>query len=364
MKRNLSWLALAVGFTGVALAQNSPTDKPAPTGGSDTDPIFVRPGSDITVKLAGDDDDSERGGAAQSQELFRNVGRDGVFSSAIIVDDDGHHKVKFSHYPLHDFNAVWPHVAKALERVGVDKEKIKEARSLAETYISPDKRYKIGVECHKLDAALRSQLRLEHGLVVERVFGDSPAKKAGVKKHDILLKAGGQPLERVDDLVDSVQAAGVEDREVKLTLLREGKEEVFSVETEQKQVPGRFSTSIEPHELVDKLFGARSGLAGERRWWQDTLRTHKDILRTHKDILRTHSDLVDEGRLEEIVRTYGDLVDEGRLEETVESLRNTVGKLVDEERFEETVESLKNTVEELRALREQIKELTKKEDEE
>lgn len=83
--------------------------------------------------------------------------------------------------------------------------------------------YWLGLECRPAEGALRSQLKLPkgQGLVVEELLPEGPAAKAGLKQHDVLVKAGDQPLGQVNDLVKAIEKA----KETKLTLqiVREGK---------------------------------------------------------------------------------------------------------------------------------------------
>jgi hypothetical protein len=57
--------------------------------------------------------------------------------------------------------------------------------------------------------------------VVEEVAPDSPAAKVGIKQHDILLKAGNQPLEQIADLVRAIEKAKA--TKIALEAIREGK---------------------------------------------------------------------------------------------------------------------------------------------
>ena len=86
--------------------------------------------------------------------------------------------------------------------------------------------YMIGVNCSPISESLTAQLDLETGtgLVVESVSGDSPAEKAGLEKHDILMFADDARLAEISDLVKAVQRAGKEEAEISLTVIRRGKE--------------------------------------------------------------------------------------------------------------------------------------------
>ncbi len=96
--------------------------------------------------------------------------------------------------------------------------------------------YWLGVECTPVDPTLRSQLQLPEGqgLVIRAVVPDSPAAKAGLREHDILLQAGEKKLSAVSDLIEAVEAA----KEQKLTLemIREGKRQKLQV-TPAKRPP-------------------------------------------------------------------------------------------------------------------------------
>lgn len=81
----------------------------------------------------------------------------------------------------------------------------------------------IGVSVADVEPALRAQLRLptNKGLLVNEVFKDSPADKAGLKVNDILLAFNGTPLSDQRKLVELVQANG--EKTITVELLHEGK---------------------------------------------------------------------------------------------------------------------------------------------
>jgi membrane-associated protease RseP (regulator of RpoE activity) len=87
----------------------------------------------------------------------------------------------------------------------------------------PSSQFWIGVSVAAVEPALRAQLRLpaNNGLLVNEVFKDSPAEKAGVKVNDILLSLDGKPLSEQKTLVELVQANG--EKTITLELLHEGK---------------------------------------------------------------------------------------------------------------------------------------------
>ncbi len=83
--------------------------------------------------------------------------------------------------------------------------------------------YWLGLECFPVDAVLRSHLSLgeAEGLVVEQVVPDSPAAKAELKQHDVLMKAGGKAIKTVADLVGAVDEA--KETELTFEIIRAGK---------------------------------------------------------------------------------------------------------------------------------------------
>lgn len=93
----------------------------------------------------------------------------------------------------------------------------------------------IGLSCQApIPEAVRAQsgLKENQGVLVEAVFPESPAAKAGLQQHDILLKAGGKPLGKVQDLIDAIDAA--KDKPLALELLRGGKPLSIEVKPEKR----------------------------------------------------------------------------------------------------------------------------------
>ncbi len=94
--------------------------------------------------------------------------------------------------------------------------------------------YWIGVEAHEVPEALRAHTSLpkDHGLLVEQVYPDSPAAKAKIARHDVLLKAGDKPLRTVADLVEAVQSA--KGKKLVLEAVRAGKTIKLEVTPEKR----------------------------------------------------------------------------------------------------------------------------------
>lgn len=84
------------------------------------------------------------------------------------------------------------------------------------------------------DPVLRTQFQLaeDMGVVVEEVLEDSPAAKAGLRQHDILLRADGEGIQSMEDLAKLVSAG--EGKPIELQLIRLAKEETIAVTPEAR----------------------------------------------------------------------------------------------------------------------------------
>jgi serine protease Do len=105
--------------------------------------------------------------------------------------------------------------------------------------------YYIGVAVAHPDDTLRAHLDLAAGagLVATEVVAKSPAEKAGLKVHDILLELDGKPLDSPETLVTRVQAAG--NKATALKLLRSGKSLTLTITPELREV-----ANTSPHESL------------------------------------------------------------------------------------------------------------------
>ena len=96
-------------------------------------------------------------------------------------------------------------------------------------------KYWLGLQGAPLDSAvLRTHLQLADGvgIVVENVVKDSPAEKAGLRRHDVLIAVNG---EQVTDMVMLQQAVGAsEGKPVELKVIRLAKEETMSATPEER----------------------------------------------------------------------------------------------------------------------------------
>ncbi len=89
--------------------------------------------------------------------------------------------------------------------------------------------YWIGLECYPAEGALRTQLELAEGqgLLIESVAEDSPAAKAGLEKHDVIVKAGGKPVGQVAELIEAVDKA--KEKNLVLEVIRQARPKKIEV---------------------------------------------------------------------------------------------------------------------------------------
>lgn len=97
-----------------------------------------------------------------------------------------------------------------------------------------ENRYRIGIDCAPASEALRAHLRLQEdtGLLVKGVLDASPGGRAGIKRHDIIVAADGQPLTSVQDLVVAVNEA--KESEMTLAIIHAGEEHTIKVTPEER----------------------------------------------------------------------------------------------------------------------------------
>jgi hypothetical protein len=82
--------------------------------------------------------------------------------------------------------------------------------------------YYLGIAINPADDALRAQLGLpaRQAVVITEVVKGSPAEKAGIKKHDIVLELAGKPIENPQNLARLVQTS--RNHPIEVRLLRAG----------------------------------------------------------------------------------------------------------------------------------------------
>jgi hypothetical protein len=135
------------------------------------------------------------------------------------------------------------------------------ADDLAEKGLASE--YWLGVQVAAVPDLAKKQLAIEDGLAVEEVTQDSPAAKAKIKRYDILVKAGDEPLKNITDLVKAVDAS--QGKEIIITIVRDGKNQTIKVSPDKRP-------KTEGAEAVRRTLTARSPeLAGEIKQLEEAL---------------------------------------------------------------------------------------------
>jgi hypothetical protein len=123
------------------------------------------------------------------------------------------------------------------------------------------KRAYLGLEIEPLPEALSSQLAgivpQGQGILVGRIPGDSPAKKAGLLPHDILLSYGDQKLYSPEQLIKLVRS-DEPGREVTVAFVRHGQNETRTVTLGARDVSSELDQSrvfrLRPDERLRRMF--------------------------------------------------------------------------------------------------------------
>jgi hypothetical protein len=134
----------------------------------------------------------------------------------------------------------------------------------------------LGVVTRLVPPELSAQLKLPEGfgLVVEDVLDDSPAKAAGVRKNDLLRMLDDQLIVNQPQLEALVRRAG-KDKEVSLTLMREGSEQKVPVKVGEKSLPVR--RPLNPANIFQDQFRDQFSPRDNPRQSRDGYRPPNDI---------------------------------------------------------------------------------------
>ena len=110
----------------------------------------------------------------------------------------------------------------------------------------------IGVEAVPAEEVVRSQLGLKHdeGLVVVAVAPDSPAAKAKLARHDVIVQVGEKRLKEIGDLSAEVAAAG--DKEIELHIIRNGEKQVIKIKPDPRPHAATLSMPVPEIPGVDR----------------------------------------------------------------------------------------------------------------
>lgn len=93
--------------------------------------------------------------------------------------------------------------------------------------------YRLGLNLSTLDPAIKKNLKVDGGLLVEEVVENSPAEKAGIKEGDILLRLDGKNVEDVGDIRDTLNDMD-KAQPMEVELLRNGEHLKLTVTPEKR----------------------------------------------------------------------------------------------------------------------------------
>ena len=118
----------------------------------------------------------------------------------------------------------------------------------------------MGIDAYPVDSVVARELDLpvHHGVLVNRVFGNSPAAKAGLLRGDVIFRAN---YKRVKDekMLWSFLAGKKAGDPVKITLFRNNRKKIFAAKLEPEPTNVRSLLSQAPQ-------GAAAGATGAFIW--------------------------------------------------------------------------------------------------
>ena len=132
--------------------------------------------------------------------------------------------------------------------------------------------YWIGIRGRSVESeVLRTHLQLaeDMGVVVEGILPESPAAKAGLRKHDIILRAAGDAVDNMSVLQNQVRAGG--EKLIELKIIRYGKPEKLVIVPELRpQEFDELTAGLDanlwgnPQELLEQMLRGDGRLGAHR----------------------------------------------------------------------------------------------------
>ena len=100
----------------------------------------------------------------------------------------------------------------------------------------------LGVVIQKVTPGLAESFNLpeDEGALVADVMKDGPAKKAGIRRGDVIVEFDGKKIETMEDL-PKIVANTFPDKTVEVKLLREGRTKIIQVQIAKMEEPERFA---------------------------------------------------------------------------------------------------------------------------
>lgn len=228
-----------------------------------------------------------------------------VVGKAIVVDDQGNtREIEFGDDDIEMGEGKGEFEFRVMPRMeGILKERLGELgddKLFQFEGMAAMPKFFIGVQCTGLNDEQRAMLELEDegGLIVVETTENSPAQGAGLKADDVLLLAGETALTSPEVLIKAVQEAGEQDKELKLTIIREGKEQQVKVKPAKRSADENqsFEMAFEglPKEALEELKGLpkmleRVGpgiIRGHQEGFTEEIQAHMEEVRAQMDEVR------------------------------------------------------------------------------
>jgi len=151
-------------------------------------------------------------------------------------------------------------------------------------------RPRIGLRVYTLNPELATYFKTKKGALVLAVDEDSPAKEAGFKPGDVIVKAGGKEVTDIDDLLSEIERA--EDKEMlSFLVIRRGKRITLKVKIKKNlefhpREKGLFSPGIYRYdvekEMIKKLNELKEELAKKEKL--NLTKMHKELEELQKEL--------------------------------------------------------------------------------
>lgn len=93
------------------------------------------------------------------------------------------------------------------------------------------------------DVAKALELDVHQGCYVQEVIEGSAAEEAGLKAGDVIVEINGKPIKSFNEVIAKVATLGA-GKDVKVTVLRDGKKKIYTVTLKAEQVDGKAAENI------------------------------------------------------------------------------------------------------------------------
>jgi hypothetical protein len=148
----------------------------------------------------------------------------------------------------------------------------------------------LGILAREPSPDLRAQAGLAEGfgLVVAEIMPESPAAKAGLKQHDVIVLLGDQRIVNVPQLSALVRAAG-KDAEVEITVRRTGQDVKIKAKVEEKAMP------VHPQMPPHPMMGQHPEMKERMEQFHHRMQEHRQHMERMGDHFRQHMRHFQEG---------------------------------------------------------------------